>query len=81
MEREPRPATTPRPPLQKEVSDDIIVVCCCCHMTVVVVVVVKLVPVGLPAPELEAVRSDAISVQIFEPLQPNGEIVLYNIIL
>ncbi len=41
----------------------------------------SLVPVGLPAPSLEAERSDAIAVFIFEPVQPNGEIILYNIIL
>lgn len=39
------------------------------------------VPVDLPAPEVEAVRSDALSVTIFEPLQPNGQIILYNVIL
>ena len=39
------------------------------------------VPLGLPAPEVEAVASDVLSVLTFEPQQPNGQIILYNIIL
>lgn len=39
------------------------------------------VPSGLPAPDVNPVASDTLSLLIYEPLEPNGRIILYNIIM
>ncbi len=40
-----------------------------------------IVPANLPAPDVTPVRSDALSLLIYEPLEPNGQIIMYTIIL
>ena len=40
-----------------------------------------LVPANLTAPVVEAVGSDVLRLTLREPLQPNGDIILYNVFL